>query len=273
MKKNEIIVSQNFSSPEDLEAENKKRMFLKLAGLIGVGAVASLLIPKKADALIFGSTPASNVVGLKDHLGNKIDPAQEAGGHLENIDTGPTGHSANIDTSTATIATNTGTIITNIGNVSAYTSSINTNTAPFSAVGAGGYIQQDSNATIAKETGGNLATIATNTGKFRFDGDSNLKIAASATITAGDVNLRDASSTRINPATDDSIVYLRRMVKLMESQGTVDSANRQRVTIDGTVTTSASTTISTLASQNQQMFQDPARTAYAVGIRNNLIFS
>lgn len=37
------------------------------------------------------------------------------------------------------------------------------NTDPLLLAAAGGYIRQDSNATIAKETGGNLATIATNT--------------------------------------------------------------------------------------------------------------
>lgn len=43
-------------------------------------------------------------------------------------------------------------------------SSIQTDVAPLVASGAGGYVRQDSNATIAKETGGNLATTATNTG-------------------------------------------------------------------------------------------------------------
>lgn len=39
-----------------------------------------------------------------------------------------------------------------------------TNTTPFVTSGGGGYIRQDSTATIAKESGGNLATIVTNTG-------------------------------------------------------------------------------------------------------------
>lgn len=39
---------------------------------------------------------------------------------------------------------------------------IETNTDPLVASGGGGYVRQDSTATIAKETGGNLATIATN---------------------------------------------------------------------------------------------------------------
>jgi hypothetical protein len=40
---------------------------------------------------------------------------------------------------------------------------VKTNTDPLVASGAGGYIRQDSTATIAKESGGNLATIASNT--------------------------------------------------------------------------------------------------------------
>lgn len=40
--------------------------------------------------------------------------------------------------------------------------SIKTNTDSFVVAGAGGYVRQDSTATIAKESGGNLATIATN---------------------------------------------------------------------------------------------------------------
>lgn len=40
--------------------------------------------------------------------------------------------------------------------------SIKTNTDPLVTAAAGGYVQQDSNATIAKESGGNLATVATN---------------------------------------------------------------------------------------------------------------
>jgi len=40
---------------------------------------------------------------------------------------------------------------------------VKTNTDPLVASGAGGYVRQDSTDTIAKETGGNLATVKTNT--------------------------------------------------------------------------------------------------------------
>ncbi len=62
---------------KDSETDNRKRTFLKLAGLVGAGVVASSLIPKKAEALVFGSTPASNVGGVKDSDNARISPATE----------------------------------------------------------------------------------------------------------------------------------------------------------------------------------------------------
>ena len=50
---------------------------MKVAGVAGIGLAASALFPKSADAYIAGSTPASNVVGLKDKLNAKINPATE----------------------------------------------------------------------------------------------------------------------------------------------------------------------------------------------------
>jgi hypothetical protein len=47
---------------------------------------------------------------------------------------------------------------------------INTNTVPLVTSGGGGYIRQDSTATIAKETGGNLATIVTAQGNIEKGG-------------------------------------------------------------------------------------------------------
>ena len=72
--------------PEDAEEENGKRSFLKLAGIAGAGVAASMLLPSKAEALVFGSTPASNVVGLKNASNARIDPATE-GGNLAGIKT------------------------------------------------------------------------------------------------------------------------------------------------------------------------------------------
>lgn len=277
-----------FPDPKDgidaldrLEEEKRKRMFLKMAGVVGLGTAAGLLLPKKAEALVFGSTPASNVVGVKDASNARINPAKEDG-NLASIKTNTDGLAASggggyvRQDSTATIAKESG------GNLA----SIKTNTDTFAASGGGGYVRQDSTGTIAKEVGGNLEAIKTNTDKFTFDLSGNLLTAGASESAVGVV---DADDVRVNPATDDAVVYLRRMVKLMESQATVDAGNRQRITIDslgtgtavtttipvsGTVTaTVSSAAITTLAGQNQQMYQDVARNAYANGIRQNLIFT
>ncbi len=52
-------------------------------------------------------------------------------------------------------------ISTDIGTIDADTGSIKTNTDTLVTAGGGGYVRQDSTATIAKESGGNLATIKT----------------------------------------------------------------------------------------------------------------
>lgn len=80
LKKDNLAVlepKQDSQKSEEAEAGNRKRMFLKLAGLVGLGAATSLLIPKKAEALVFGSTPASNVVGLKNAVNARINPATD----------------------------------------------------------------------------------------------------------------------------------------------------------------------------------------------------
>ena len=106
--------------------------------------------------------------------------------------------------------------------------------------------------------------------------------------------LTDEDGNTINPATEESIILLRRMVKLLESQNATDIGNRQRVTIDagtlptvttvGTVTTVAAVTAITNAlptgtnqigfvNQDQRQFIDVARTNYNTGIRSKLTFS
>jgi hypothetical protein len=257
------IVEDEINNPS---IDDTKRMFLKVAGVAGLGLAASALFPKSSEAYISGSTPTSNVVGIKNIANAKINPATEDG------------NLANVKTNTDSLLTSTG----------------------------GAYIRQDSTDTIAKESGGNLAAIKTNTDnlsalktntdKFKFDGDNLLISGGSGGGGYEIVGLKDLNSNRVNPATDDAIVLLRRMVKLMESQATTDAATRQRITVDslgalgatmpvsgtvalgagaaaiGSVTFSAGASIN-ISGQNQQIFQDPARTAYATGIRNNLLFT
>lgn len=124
-----------------------------------------------------------------------------------------------------------------------------------------------------------IDSIKTNSDLFHFDGESLKITGVSGGGSAETVGLKDASNIIVNPSTDDSLVYLRRMVKLLESNSVVDVANRQRISIDGVgagVTLPVSVTINnltTMAGQNQQMYQDVARNAYANGIRENLIWS
>ena len=251
LRKRGLVISEikeDSAATENLETQNKKRAFLKIAGVVGLGAAASLFLPKKAEALMFGSNTSGNA-------------AKETGGHLANIDT---------------------------------------NTAPLVTAGAGGYVRQDStnpqSATIALETGGNLAAIATNTRKFSFDGSSNLQVVTTTPITIGSVQLKDTTSTVINPATEDSMVLLRRIVRQIDSLATVDTKQRQRVTADawgasidtGAGASSAGTTIRVAVSSDtytttsitnfggvdgRYLFIDTARNAYANGIRQNLASS
>jgi hypothetical protein len=89
-------------------------------------------------------------------------------------------------------------------------------------------------------------------------------------------------------ANNDTIILLRRIVKLLESNAVVDVANRQRVAIDaalpaganaiGTVTLGAgaaaigSAAVSTVAGYDQKQFIDIARAAYG-SLRQQLIFT
>lgn len=251
---NPVKSEKKVQSSDNLESDSKKRSFLKLAGVVGVGAIAASLIPKKAEALVFGSTPTSNTVGLKNAANSRVNPATEDGNlaaikiDVDKIPADPAREGGNL----ATIA-------------------------------AKDFATQTTLATRASEA--TLALIKANSDKFTFDGSNNL-LTASAGGAASTVGIKDKTDTQINPVTEDAIIYLRRMVKIMESQATVDVANRQRITLDalgaigatmpvsGTVTaTVSSAAISTMAGQNQQMFQDVARNSYANGIRQNLIFS
>lgn len=76
-------------------------------------------------------------------------------------------------------------------------------------------------------------------------------------------------------ASDESLILLRRIVKLLESNAVVDAGNRQRISLDAsTVTLTANVSnLGTIASQGLQQFVDVARNAYANGIRSKLNFS
>ena len=101
--------------------------------------------------------------------------------------------------------------------------------------------------------------------------------------------ITNTAGTAINPVEDESVLLLRRMVKLLESNAVVDVANRQKVTVEGaTITSGTITTVSTVSTVGSATvanvalmanvdprFQmiDWARQAYNSGIRANLSFS
>lgn len=65
------------STPESIGGDKNKRTFLKVAGVAGAGIIASQLLPKKADALIIGSSPTTGVVGVKNAANTRINPATQ----------------------------------------------------------------------------------------------------------------------------------------------------------------------------------------------------
>lgn len=244
------------------EIDDKKRSFLKLAGVVGVGALATTILPKKASALVFGSTPTATSLGVKNASGTKINPATQ-----ETL--------AEIKASTDLLSFDAGSQPANL-KVKIADGSVG--------------VQNASAVVINPATEDTLALIKAQTNKLTFDGSNNLltSVGGSGNI----VGLKDVSGATINPATDESLVYLRRMVKLMESQATVDASNRQRVVVDGfgaTVTgvgasgagvprvtvasdSAFSATITSLNGWGDAMFQDVARNTYANGIRTNISF-
>lgn len=65
------------ADPEPEYVDSRKRSFLKLASMAGLGAVAVSMIPKKAEAYVMGATPTSGVVGVKDASNTRVNPATE----------------------------------------------------------------------------------------------------------------------------------------------------------------------------------------------------
>lgn len=70
-----VRTPSSLSSGDARRVDNNKRAFIKLLGVVGLGFIVTALFPKKADALVFGSAPASNVVGVKNASNTRINPA------------------------------------------------------------------------------------------------------------------------------------------------------------------------------------------------------
>ncbi len=220
--KNQKIIPE--LGADNTDVDYNKRLFMKVAGVAGLGLAASTLLPKSAEAYVTGSTPTSNVVGSKDASNNRINPAKEDG-------------------NLATIA----------------------------------------GKDFATQT--TLAAMKAKTDQLTFDGSNNLLTASSGGASV--VGLKDSDDVRINPATDDSVILLRRILKQVDSLGVVDSAQRQKVTVEGaTITSGTITTVSTVSTvtsatnlvalggvDGRYLYIDTARNASANGIRSNLLFS
>ena len=69
IKKEEVVL--------DRSVDDNKRLFLKVAGVAGLGLAAGALFPRGAEAYVAGSTPTSNVVGVKNAANTRINPATE----------------------------------------------------------------------------------------------------------------------------------------------------------------------------------------------------
>jgi hypothetical protein len=85
-----------------------------------------------------------------------------------------------------------------------------------------------------------------------------------------EINITNTTGDIIDPSTEESIILLRRIAKLLEPMGTQDAQQRQRISLD-TTTITMGTAPSTFAGVDIR-FQivDWARVAYNTGIRAKL---
>ena len=167
--------------------DNNKRSFLKTAGVISAGALAFSLLPKKAEALVFGSKPVATALNIKNSSNQKINPATD--GKLDDI-------------------------------IVELKKKVNSDgTQPVSISGT----VPVSGTVAVSSVAGTVPVSVAETVNVTLSGNS---------VVSGAMGVKDSSDVRVNPVQDDTVVLLRRMVKLMESQATVDAANRQRVSVD-----------------------------------------
>jgi hypothetical protein len=113
-----------------------------------------------------------------------------------------------------------------------------------------------------------------------------IKIGIGADGSATDVSEANPMPSVVQ-RTDDLLVMLQRLVKVCETLQVVDSAQRQRITIDAftsgvtlpnvstvsTVSTvSAQTNQTAMAGMDREMYINIAKQTYALAIRSNLTF-
>jgi hypothetical protein len=90
------------------------------------------------------------------------------------------------------------------------------------------------------------------------------------------LNVLNTSGATINPATEETVLLLRRMVKLMEPMAVQDSQQRQRVVVETIANMNLLSTVGNIAAigsvDSRFQFIDAARNAFANGIRQNLTY-
>lgn len=101
------------------------------------------------------------------------------------------------------------------------------------------------------------------------------------------INLMDTDGNQVNPATEDTVMYLRKLIEILQPLATQDANNRLRVTIDsGTIGTVSSltnfggsavlptvTTVNQLSGVDAKYIQiDTARLLYNQHIRSRISF-
>lgn len=95
-------------------------------------------------------------------------------------------------------------------------------------------------------------------------------------IDVKEVQLQDDAGNVINPAEDETIILLRRIVQTLQPIAVQDANNRQRVSVDNNIAVGSATVnnLQAIAALDPRFWwADAARNTYANGIRQNLIFS
>lgn len=93
-------------------------------------------------------------------------------------------------------------------------------------------------------------------------------------IDVKEVKLLDENGQVINPAEDESVILLRRLLFMVQSLGSRDAAGTLRVNIaNQDIFPTIQNTVQYGGVAANQQIADWARTAYNTGIRSNIIFS
>jgi hypothetical protein len=93
-------------------------------------------------------------------------------------------------------------------------------------------------------------------------------------IDVKEVNLLDENGQVINPAQDETVILLRRLLFMAQSLGSRDGAGTLRVNIAGQdIFPTIQNVVQYAGVGANQQIADWARTAYNTGIRANITFS